>query len=183
MMKWCDVKRPRASVLLLVPLLVFSRVVTAADNMRLYGVLVAEPCVIPPGQGEIQLDFGSIMDKELYQNQRTLGQRFELKLEECDLSLGNVVTVTFTGIENPQLPGLLALEASSEAKGIAIGLETLAGERLPLGKPSTKYDLQVGSNTLALKAYVQGEAKAIADRTIKRGTFRSVTATFKLDYE
>ncbi|MNJ68324.1 Major MR/P fimbria protein precursor [compost metagenome] len=93
------------------------------------------------------------------------------------------MTVTFTGIENPLLPGLLALEASSEAKGIAIGLETLAGERLPLGKPSTKYDLQMGSNTLALKAYVQGEAKAIADRTIKRGTFRSVTATFKLDYE
>jgi P pilus assembly protein, pilin FimA len=81
----------------------------AAENMRFHGTLVAEPCVIQPGDEDIQLDFGTIVDKYLYLNTRTHSQSFALHLTECDLSLGNTVAITFTGTENAKLPGLLAL--------------------------------------------------------------------------
>jgi len=154
----------------------------AADNVHLYGALVAEPCVIPPGDEEIQLDFGTVIDKYLYLNTRTLGQQFEIRLAECDLSLGKTVKVTFSGTENIALPGLLAIDASSGAKGIAIVLETLEAKSLPLNKPSDDYVLQAGNSLIALKAYVQGEPQAIANRTIGYGPFSAV-ATFSLEYE
>ncbi|WP_149543246.1 fimbrial protein [Serratia marcescens] len=151
-------------------------------NVYLHGALVAEPCVIPPGDEEITLDFGTIIDKYLYLNTRTLGQAFEIHLEECDLTLGKTVNVTFTGNENSALPGLLAVDGGSKATGIAIGLETPSAKPLPLNKASDKSLLQVGSNIIALKAYVQGEPLAIANKKIVRGPFSAV-ATFNLEYE
>lgn len=153
-----------------------------AYNVRLHGALVAEPCVIPPGDENIRLDFGTVIDKYLYTNQRTHGQAFEIRLTECDLSLGKTVKVTLSGIENPQLAGLLAIEGGSEASGIAIGMETQSGQPLPLNKIGEGYRLVSGSNTLTVLAYVQGEPNAIANRTIERGRFSAI-ATFSLEYE
>ncbi|HDU4714724.1 TPA: type 1 fimbrial protein [Klebsiella aerogenes] len=152
------------------------------NNVRLYGALVAEPCVILPGEEEIQLDFGTVIDKYLYLNKRTLGQRFEIHLAECDLSLGKAVKVTFVGTENTALRGLLSIDSSWGASGIAIGLETMKSAALPLNKASHFYPLQAGSTRIALKAYVQGEPEAIAQKRIGRGPF-SATATFRLEYE
>ncbi|MFK8256357.1 fimbrial protein [Erwinia sp. AnSW2-5] len=155
---------------------------TGENNVRLYGALVAEPCVVQPGDEDIHLDFSSVIDKMLYQNSRTPGQSFAIHLQGCDLSLGNMVAVTFHGVENSILPGLLAIDSSSQAKGIAVGLETAEAKALPLNATSNKYRLQKGSNVIALKAYVQGEPEAIASQKIERGSF-SATATFNLEYE
>ncbi|HHK8036203.1 TPA: fimbrial protein [Serratia marcescens] len=146
------------------------------------GNLVAEPCTILPGDEEIQLDFGTVIDKYLYLNTRTQGQPFEIRLAECDIALGKTVRVTFSGMENTALPGLLAINAGSKATGIAIGLETLEAQPLPLNKESGDYVLQAGNSRIALKAYVQAEPKAITDRAIGRGPFSAV-ATFNLAYE
>lgn len=163
-------------------LLIGCQPVLAADNMRFHGALVAEPCIIPPGDEKITLDFGTVIDKYLYLNTRTHSQPFEIRLTECDLSLGKTVKVTFSGKENPNLPGLLALEAGSQANGIGIGMETQDGKPLPLNKPGPGYGLVSGANTLTIRAYVQGEPKAIVDQTIERGPFNAV-ATFSLEYE
>lgn len=154
----------------------------ADNNVHLYGALVAEPCVIPPGEEEIQLDFGTIVDKYLYLNTRTQGQPFEIHLTECDVTLGKTVKVTFLGAESSQLPGLLALDGGSEATGIAIGLETQMAKPLPINQASDNVELQDGNSTISLKAYVQGEPQAIADHNIGRGVMRA-TATFSLEYE
>ncbi|HID9711677.1 fimbrial protein [Serratia marcescens] len=159
-----------------------SGMVRAADNLYMHGALVAEPCVIQPGDEDIQLDFGTVVDKYLYLNQRTLSQPFELRLSECDLSLGKTVSITFKGEENPQLPGLLALAASSEASGIAIGMETAQGRPLPLNSAGGKYPLQNGSTVIAVQAYVRGEPETLAKKTIGRGAFNAI-ATFNLDYQ
>ncbi|CAI0775086.1 Fimbria A protein precursor [Serratia entomophila] len=151
-------------------------------NISYTGNLVTDPCTILPGDEEIQLDFGTVIDKYLYLNSRTLGQPFEIRLAECDLELGKTVKVTFTGTENTALPGLLAIDAASEATGIAIGLETLEAKPLWLNKESGDYPLQAGNSRIALKAYVRGEPKAITDKTIGRGPFSAV-ATFNLEYE
>ncbi|BEM33749.1 fimbrial protein [Serratia marcescens] len=154
----------------------------AVDNLRMHGALVAEPCVIQPGDEDVELDFGTLVDKYLYLNQRTQGQPFELRLTECDLSLGKTVSITFKGTENAQLPGLLALAASSQARGIAIGMETPQGQPLSLNSAGGKYPLQNGSTVIGVQAYVRGEPEAIAKRTIGRGAFSAI-ATFSLDYQ
>ncbi|WP_438271946.1 fimbrial protein [Serratia quinivorans] len=168
-----------AQTLMVVPL---PTLAAGDNNVYLHGALVAEPCVIPPGDEEITLDFGTIIDKYLYLNTRTLGQAFEIHLEECDLTLGKTVSVTFTGTESSALPGLLALDGGSAATGIAIGLETPSAKPLPLNQASDKSLLQEGGNRIALKAYVQGEPDALRDLRIERGPFSAV-ATFHLEYE
>ncbi|CAI1951552.1 Fimbria A protein precursor [Serratia fonticola] len=152
------------------------------NNVHLYGALVAEPCVIRPGDEEIALDFGSVIDKDLYLNTRTVGQAFEIHLEECDLTVGKTVNVTFTGTENGTLPGLLAIKGGSQATGIAIGFETPSAKPLQLNQAGSKLLLQEGHNIIALKAYVQGEPDALRERRIERGAF-SAAATFSLEYE
>jgi type 1 fimbria pilin len=152
------------------------------QNMRFHGALVAEPCVIPPGDENVRLDFGTVIDKYLYENTRSHGQPFELHLTQCDLSLGKTVKVTFSGIENPHLKGLLAIEGGSQANGIAIGMESQSGKPLPINQAGESYRLNSGNNTLTVLAYVQGEPQAIANRTIERGPFGAI-ATFSLEYE
>nr|WP_234472471.1 fimbrial protein [Pantoea agglomerans] len=156
--------------------------VLAEDNVQFRGALVAEPCVIAPGEENLQLDFGTVIDKYLYLNQRTHGQPFEIHLMACDVSLAKTLTITFSGNENLQLPGLLALDATSQASGIAIGMETPEGKPLPLNLAGQKSLLAAGSNRIAFKAFVQGEPDAIAKETIKQGPFSTV-ATFRLEYE
>lgn len=154
----------------------------AENNVRLYGALVAEPCVIPAGEETIALDFGSIVDKYLYLNTRTPGRAFSLHLTECDLSLGKAVSITFEGTESAALPGLLAPDGGSVAKGIAIGLETLEAKSVPLNQAMDKFTLQAENNVIPLRAYIRGEPAAITSQSITRGVF-TATATFGLSYE
>ncbi|HEJ7990413.1 TPA: fimbrial protein [Serratia liquefaciens] len=154
----------------------------AVENMSLHGALVAEPCVIPPGDETVVLDFDTVIDKYLYMNTRTPGQPFELHLAQCDLSLGKTVRVTFSGTESPALPGLLALNGASQASGIAIGMETPQGEPLPVNQQGKAQALVSGVNVLTARAFVQGEPDALKHKTIERGPFSAV-ATFSLEYE
>ncbi|MGL5385890.1 MAG: fimbrial protein [Enterobacterales bacterium] len=166
-----------------ITLLSLSVGVRAADNMRLHGTLVAQPCVIQPGDEIVELDFGTVIDKYLYHYQKTASEAFKLHLSKCDLSLGSAVQVTLSGVENPALPGLLALDASSQASGIAIGIESIEGKAMPLNKPGEqRYPLSAGDNYLRMQAYVQAEPEAIVNKTISRGPF-SATMTFALSYD
>nr|WP_273974774.1 MULTISPECIES: fimbrial protein [Serratia] len=151
-------------------------------NMRLHGALVAEPCVIPPGEDSIPLDFGAVETKYLYLHERTAGQGFSIHLADCDTSIAKTVQVAFTGTESGALPGLLAPAAGSTAAGIAIGLETPAAKPVPLNTATDKAELQSGDNVIALQAYVQGEPTAITGKSITEGAFSAV-ATFALTYE
>ncbi|MBU5412424.1 fimbrial protein [Serratia ureilytica] len=146
------------------------------------GSLVAEPCTLLPEDENILLDFGTVIDKYLYLNARTHSKPFQLHLMDCDTSLGKTVKMTFTGTESVALPGLLALDGGSEAKGVAIGLETEDGQALALNQQSRGQEISDGNNTITLQAYVKGEPEAITNKTIERGMFTAV-ATFNLDYE
>ena len=146
------------------------------------GSLVAEPCTLLPEDENILLDFGTVIDKYLYLNTRTHSKPFQLHLVDCDTSLGKTLKMTFSGTESIALPGLLALDGSSEAKGIAIGLETEDGQALALNQQSRGHEISDGNNTITLQAYVQGEPEAIKNKAIERGMFTAV-ATFSLEYE
>jgi type 1 fimbria pilin len=159
----------------------FGKQVMATDNIRYFGSLVAEPCTLLPSDGGIVVEFDTVIDKYLYLNGRTLSKPFELHLMDCDIRLGNTVSMTFRGMESLAMPGLLALE-SSQASGIAIGMETQNGLILKLNKPSDAQAIVNGNNVIRLQAYVQGEPDAIKNKKIERGLFTAV-ATFSLEYE
>ncbi len=155
--------------------------VMAVDNLKFKGVLVEGACSIRPGDEDIALELRQITNKYLYLNTRTLGERFELNLEGCDASIANSVTITFSGVPNTQLPGLLALSGSSTASGVGIGIETLQGKPLPVGSASDKHLISDGSHVIALAAYVKGEPQAIANKTIGLGELSAVSM-FVLNY-
>lgn len=155
-----------------------------ADDVRFDGTLVEDACEVYPGDENIELNFGTIVDKYLYLNTRTHSQPFTIRLINCDLVLGKEVQVTFTGTESKTLSGLLALDTASQAKGIAVGLETIDGVPVKLNK--AKGYLQAlhsgNGNNLRLQAYIQGEPTALQAQTIVLGNFVA-TSTFMLEYE
>lgn len=151
-------------------------------NIAYTGNLVAEPCTLLPKDENIKLDFGSVIDKYLYLNTRTNSKPFELHLMDCDTSLGEILKITFRGIESVELPGMLALDSSSEASGVVIGLETPDGKAMPLNQLSRGHQIINGDNVILLQAYVKGEPMAITERKINKGSFTAV-ATFSLEYE
>lgn len=154
-----------------------------AETVDFDGTLIEDACELYPGDENIELDFGTIVDKYLYLNTRTHSQPFVLRLINCDLILGREVKVSFSGTESPALPGLIAIDSISQATGIAIGLETENGTALPINTGSYIQNLQAGNgNDLNLKAYVRGLPQALQTKTIGRGAFLA-TATFELNYE
>ncbi|AGO57464.1 hypothetical protein ALQ63_00794 [Serratia plymuthica] len=157
-------------------------VAAASNNLKLHGALVAEPCTLSPGDENVQLDFGTTIDKYLYLNGRTNSKAFQLHLIDCDITLGKTLRITFNGTENSKLPGLLALDGSSQANGVAIGMENPQGQPLPLNRKTGIYTLTDGNNVINLLAYVRGEPEAISNKSIGRGTFTAIT-TFSLEYE
>lgn len=173
--------KPIVLALWMMPLLVADRVM-AADNLNFRGNLVAVPCTLRPGDDAVTLEMSKVSTQYLYANNRTIGIPFMLHLESCDTSIADSVTTTFSGLPNPALPGLLALDSSSVARGIAIGIETPANVPLPLNTASDEQVLTDGNNNISFKAYVRGEPQAISDKTIRSGSFKAVS-TFTLDYQ
>ncbi|CAI2141751.1 MULTISPECIES: fimbrial protein [Serratia] len=159
----------------------FSSSATAAENLIMRGTLVDAPCLLRPGDENLVLDFGDVIDKFLYRYGRTPSKPFELHLEGCEVSVFKNVRVTFQGTENSQLPGLLALDAGSMAQGIAIGMESNTGRTLPINVEGPTTALQTGNTVLGFQAYIQGEPAALNNRKIAYGPFRA-TAIFVLDY-
>ncbi|QZY90365.1 fimbrial protein [Pantoea dispersa] len=152
----------------------------AADNLHFTGALVQEACTLRPGDEELQIDLGATPDKYLYLNQRTRGKPFSLHLENCDPALGNTLEITFSGRESAALPGLLTPDAGSQARGIAIGLETPQGKALPFNQPAS-FAVQAGMTQLDFFSYIAGEPDAIKDKNIVRGLF-TLSGTFAISY-
>ncbi|EMF4673827.1 MULTISPECIES: fimbrial protein [Providencia] len=164
-------------------LLLFGITTSFAAKVDFDGTLIEDACDVYPGDEAIELDFGTIINKYLYLNTRTHSQPFAIRLINCDLSLGHEVKVTFLGMESAVLPGRLALDGGSQAKGVAVGLETSSGIALAINHGVYTQALYASNNNvLNLQAYVQGEPMALQNKSLVLGPW-SATATFKLDYE
>lgn len=152
-------------------------------TVRLRGTLAAEACLIAPEDKSLEVDFGTIVDKALYQYQRWISQTFTIHLINCDVQLGNYVQVTFKGDESTALPGMLAV--SPAEMGIAIGIETTAGQKILINRDDASgtyvQSISNGTSTLAFRGWVQGEPQSLSDKTVQKGAFNAV-ATFELAY-
>jgi type 1 fimbria pilin len=158
--------------------------VQAADNLYFSGTLVNEPCVLVAEDALFNLNFKSVINKDLYLNGRTLGRPIDLRLTNCDLDVGKrmvSITLSANGNESTEPPGLLMLE-SATVKGLMVGLETTGGIAMPLNKTHRMGELSSGDNVVSFKAYLQGEPEVLANRTLGLGDFKG-SLTFALSYE
>lgn len=148
------------------------------------GTLIEDPCTLAVGtQGDDQtVDFGTVINEYLYENTRSPVQTFTILLQDCDTSLGKVVSFVFHGTEDTVQPGLLALDSTSGAGGVAIALASSEGIPLPLNEPSGKSTLNDGDNQISFQAYVQASPEAIANSAIVAGAFSAIV-TFEMQYE
>ncbi|OMQ18964.1 hypothetical protein BMI79_21520 [Serratia oryzae] len=174
--------RKGLALLLLTPPLLMAVPAQAVDNLAFKGTLVNAPCTLRVGDEDIMLDFGTVIDKYLYSDSRTPSRAFSLHLDDCDTAVMTGVKLTFSGTESAGLPGLLVLDATSVARGVAIGMETSGGQALPLNVQGSTTPLTPGNMVIALQAYVQAEPAAQASKGIVRGPF-TATATFALEYQ
>ncbi|NNA54015.1 fimbrial protein [Pseudomonas lactis] len=154
----------------------------ADNNLYFSGALVNEPCVLAPEDEMVELDFKSIIDKELYLNGRTRGRPITLRLQNCQLGIGkSKVNITFSGPESIDPPGLLVLQ-SADLQGVLVGLETTGGKHLSLNKAHDMGVFVEGSHSINFNAYLQVEPRALADRSIGLGAFNAAL-NFTLSYE
>ncbi|EPH6761665.1 fimbrial protein [Cronobacter dublinensis] len=154
----------------------------AEDNVHFSGALVTEPCTLSDADKDIHLDFGSVIEKSLYQYQRTESQSFSLHLLECDPAVLGTVSVTFEGTADTELTTMLATDPLSAAKGVAIGFELTDGTALAINHPSPYKQLTSGNNTLTFNAFVQAKPTVIANKSLIAGAFSAIS-TFVLAYQ
>jgi len=156
---------------------------SAIDNNVVFsGALVSQPCTLPDSDTDISLDLGTIVNKYLYQNQRTESIEFGIHLLGCNIAVQKMVSVTFGGIEQEEMPGYLALDPVSTAKGVAIGLESMNNTFIPINEPTQFSVLSEGNNVLSYKAFVKILPTAANEHSLIEGSFTAVS-TFVLTYQ
>ncbi|MDI3360352.1 fimbrial protein [Lelliottia sp. V89_10] len=162
--------------------IMLSTTVQATDNVHFSGALVAEPCKLSESDMDIKLDFGSVIEKSLYQYHRTQSKPFTIHLEDCDPTMMSTVSVTFEGTPDDELTTMLALAPTSSAKGVAVGLETADGKMLSINKPSPYIDIEEGLNTLTFNAYLMAQPTRLNNNSLVGGDFTAIS-TFIMSYQ
>lgn len=157
-------------------LVIFSASAFSDTDVVFDGVLISEPCNISPSSEEQIVDFKNIPSKTFISNNRTVPEKFSFLLKECDLSLGQTVTVSFQGRESDIAPGNFATEG--DAKGISIALEDIQGNPITPNQPATAVSLSEGDTLLEYNAYIQADDYSRVDY----GDFTS-SVTFSFEYE
>lgn len=99
------------------------------------------------------------------------------QLKDCKGPAEYEVRVTLTGTEDSEQPGFLALDASSAAQGVGIGMEKNDGTAVPINNTSgATFVLSNGNNNLNFNAWLQAKS----GREVTMGEFTaSLTATFE----
>lgn len=145
-------------------------------DLQFKGVLISDPCIVDTDSEEQVVEMGTIAAKTFINHQRSAPKNFKILLKECDLSLGNTVSVTFDGKEDNDQPGTFAV--TGDASGIAIALEEIDGKSIKPGAELRPVQLEQGETVLNYVAYVQGTDFS----KVKEGAFES-KAVFFLEYD
>lgn len=148
----------------------------AETQLAFKGTLVADPCQVATDSEDQEINFAAIASKTFINNQRTLPKPFQIQLMDCDLSLGNSVSVTFEGERDLQQQD--AFGVTGGAKGVAIVLEDKSGHIIKPGVATMPKSLQSDNTILEYQAFVQSRAFT----EVEEGPFASIV-TFSLQYE
>lgn len=151
----------------------------AVDNLHFSGSLVASACtLVVNGTNLAEVNFASLDGSDFIPTGQSMRKPLVFELSDCDSALSGGVRVRFTGTEVSGMNGILAIDSSSAASGIGIGIETQMGALVGINDESgATFTLVTGNNALQLNAWVQ----RITGTDLGPGTF-SATATVTFEY-
>ncbi|MCW2480064.1 fimbrial protein [Candidatus Symbiopectobacterium sp. NZEC135] len=137
--------------------------------------VVSSPCNFQDNT-EIVVEMGETSTRTLQTQRYGDWHTFTLGFTECNIDTFQNIAIQFLGTEDTHLPGRLALDSGSGAKGAAIGIY-YGNNLLAINNNSAWIPLQVGDNTLPFSARIE----RTADDTLQSGDY-TATAHFKLIY-
>lgn len=138
--------------------------------------VVSSPCNLQDNSKEIIVDMGETSTRRLQTQQYGDWHAFTLGFTECNTDTFQNVAVQFLGTEDAHLPGRLALDGSSGAKGVAIGIY-YGNSLVAINNSSEWIPLQDGDNILPFSARIEKTPNDI----LQSGDY-TATAHFKLSY-
>lgn len=137
--------------------------------------VVSSPCHFQDNT-EFVVEMGETATRTLQTQRYGDWHTFTLGFTECNIDTFQNIAIQFLGTEDTHLPGRLALDSGSGAKGVAIGIY-YGNNLLAINNNSAWIPLQVGDNTLPFSARIE----RTADNTLQSGDY-TATAHFKLSY-
>lgn len=144
-------------------------------DLKISGTVVSTACnIVDPS---LIVDLQTLHSRDL-ESGRPHVVPFQIRLENCDTSLLNSAKVTIRGQGDSKNPALLALDNSSNGKGIAIGFKqgNSGLKDLALNSVSDPQILSQGKSTLEFGAYAEKTG------TITPGEFQAI-ATLDIEYQ
>ena len=150
--------------------------VQAADNLHFYGNLLSKSCtLVVQGESLAEVHFPTVSRKDLMVTGQSARVPVVFQLKDCKGPAQYEVRVT--GTEDSEQPGFLALDVSSAAQGVGIGMEKTDGTPVPINNTSgATFVLSNGNNNLNFNAWLQAKS----GREVTMGEFTaSLTATFE----
>lgn len=148
------------------------------NNLHFSGNLLSRSCTLVVDGGNLsEVHFPAISRQDLMVAGESPRVPVVFKLKDCKGPASYQVQVTLTGTEDSEQPGFLALDTTSTAQGVGIGMETTDGVRVAINNPTgAKFTLSDGSNDIHFRAWLQAKS----GRDVTLGDFTaSLTATFE----
>ena len=155
-----------------------TRVLAVDNNLHFYGNLLSRSCTLVVESGNLaEVHFPTISRKDLMVAGESAHIPVVFKLKDCKGPANYQVQVTLTGTEDSEQPGFLALDTTSTAQGVGIGMETTDGVLVAINNlTGAKFTLSDGSNDINFRAWLQAKS----GREVTMGDFTaSLTATFE----
>lgn len=126
-----------------------------SNNVHYEGTLIALPCTINENT-QTAVEFGTIVDKQLYLHGQTQPIPFDIILQDCDPSISNTIILSVHGITgNVTSDGYLMLSPESTAQGIVIGLIDNIGKKIPINSALDPIQVSNGSMAIRLNTFVK----------------------------
>ena len=147
-----------------------TRTLAVDNNLHFSGNLLSRSCTLV-------VDGGNLAEVHLMVAGESPRVPVVFKLKDCKGPASYQVQVTLTGTEDSEQPGFLALDTTSAAQGVGIGMETTDGVRVSINNPTgAKFTLSDGSNDINFRAWLQAKS----GRDVTLGDFTAnLTATFE----
>ncbi|EFA4477194.1 fimbrial protein [Escherichia coli] len=148
------------------------------NNLHFYGNLLSKSCtLVVDGANLAEIHFPTVSNRDLIVAGQSVHLPVVFRLKDCKGPAGYNVKVTLSGTEDSGQPGFLAVDDTSTAQGVGIGMETLDGKRVDINNTTgATFALTNGNNDINFRAWIQ--AKSGRDVTIGEFT-ASLTATFE----
>ncbi|MEQ4694639.1 fimbrial protein [Providencia manganoxydans] len=147
-------------------------------TVTFYGSIIEAACGIAPESTDQTVNLGQVASAQLANGGTSRPVPFTIELVDCDTSIDSIADVTFTGGQNPDREGTLAIQGSAAGAGVVI--TGLNGKPVSLdgSEGAGKIALQDGDNSLMFSAYLQGNEVG----TPTPGEFTAL-ANFTMSYE